>query len=205
VTAVPLRPDFVRRIGLTERIEAQTRPGTIARTAREEQRLDVLSGLNAFVLEQTDRVAARFGVEPRYPFWDRRLVEFCLALPGDQKLRDGYPRSIMRRALRDYLPPKVAGRLSKGNLLPSLHYSLLTHDRTVLQNAIREGPGAIAEYVDMDAVRAIWERYVQRRDGDDALAVWLVAVLEQWLRKVQGTVGTPGEWALSGSVASQRS
>lgn len=52
-------------------------------------------------------------VEVSYPFLDRRLVEFALALPMSQKLRPGQNRSVMRRALADVLPKEIAGRRSK--------------------------------------------------------------------------------------------
>ena len=49
-----------------------------------------------------------------YPFLDRDLVEFLLAIPIDQIQRPGQLRSIQRRALADILPPKIARRKSKG-------------------------------------------------------------------------------------------
>ena len=44
-----------------------------------------------------DQTAATFGLEPRYPFFDRRFVEFCLALPFKQKLQ--------RRLVARHFPP----------------------------------------------------------------------------------------------------
>jgi asparagine synthase (glutamine-hydrolysing) len=49
-----------------------------------------------------------------HPYSHRPLVEFCLATPLSQFLRNGQPRSLMRRAFRDLLPKKVANRVSKG-------------------------------------------------------------------------------------------
>jgi asparagine synthase (glutamine-hydrolysing) len=51
-----------------------------------------------------------------HPYTHRPLVEFCLAVPISQHLRDGQTRSLMRRALRDVLPPKILRRNSKGLL-----------------------------------------------------------------------------------------
>lgn len=48
-----------------------------------------------------------WGLDERDPTSDRRLIEFCLALPVDQLLRDGVSRSLARRALADRLPPGV--------------------------------------------------------------------------------------------------
>jgi asparagine synthase (glutamine-hydrolysing) len=50
-----------------------------------------------------------------YPYTYRPLLEFCLGLPTDQLLRSGKTRSLMRRALRDLLPPQILGRQSKAS------------------------------------------------------------------------------------------
>ena len=55
-----------------------------------------------------------FGVETRCPPVDARLVEFCLALPEDQYLRDGQPRWLIRRAMADRLPPVVLRNRKRG-------------------------------------------------------------------------------------------
>lgn len=49
-----------------------------------------------------------------YPFLDRALVEFLMAIPFEQKLRPNETRSLMRRALRDLMPAKVLQRRNKG-------------------------------------------------------------------------------------------
>jgi len=51
-----------------------------------------------------------------HPYSHRPLIEFCLGTPVSQFLRNGETRSLMRRALRDLLPPKTAKRVSKGLL-----------------------------------------------------------------------------------------
>ena len=49
---------------------------------------------------------------------DKRLVEFCLALPARQSLRDGWTRLILRRALAHTLPEKVTWRVGKAWMTP---------------------------------------------------------------------------------------
>lgn len=49
-----------------------------------------------------------------HPYTHRPLVEFCLSVPVSQFIRNGQTRSLMRRATRDLLPPKVSKRVSKG-------------------------------------------------------------------------------------------
>jgi asparagine synthase (glutamine-hydrolysing) len=53
-----------------------------------------------------------FSIESRLPFLDYRLVEFCLSLPEYFKLRDGYPKKILRDAVAS-LPIEIKERKDK--------------------------------------------------------------------------------------------
>ena len=57
---------------------------------------------------------AHFGVEARDPTSDIRVVEFCLGIPGDQYLRNGVDRSLIRRTMRDLLPDTVLHKTRRG-------------------------------------------------------------------------------------------
>ena len=59
-------------------------------------------------------------IEITYPFTHRPLVEFLQAIPATQWIRPGETRSLMRRALRDYLPPQIAKRKGKGSPAESM-------------------------------------------------------------------------------------
>lgn len=52
-------------------------------------------------------------LEPRSPFLDHRVVEFCFSLTYDEKMRDGFTKSILRRAFADMLPRQVLNRRRK--------------------------------------------------------------------------------------------
>jgi len=49
-----------------------------------------------------------------HPYTHRPLLEFCLATPLSQFLRDGQTRSLMRRSLGELLPTEILKRASKG-------------------------------------------------------------------------------------------
>ncbi len=55
-----------------------------------------------------------FGVELRDPTFDRRLVEFCLAIPTQLYLRDGEDRWLLRHAMAGALPDAVRLRTGIG-------------------------------------------------------------------------------------------
>jgi asparagine synthase (glutamine-hydrolysing) len=53
-----------------------------------------------------------------YPLLDKRLVEFCISVPAKFKVRDGYSRYLIRRAMNGILPPRIQWRTSKGPFSP---------------------------------------------------------------------------------------
>jgi ABC-type uncharacterized transport system ATPase subunit len=123
--------------------------------------------------EMADRAAAAFGVEPRYPFFDRRLMELCLALPADQKLRDGWSRVVMRRAMDGLLPDEVRWRASKANLSPNFRRNLLAKDRNLLAEFILEQPSVLEDYVDISELRRAYRRCTTQPTSEtDALTVF---------------------------------
>jgi asparagine synthase (glutamine-hydrolysing) len=111
-------PGFAERIGLAERLQSTDRYRSIellphygAERARAIVHPNLVVGR-----ERYDRVAAALAVEPRDPFLDRRVVELCVALPGDQKLAGGWPKAVLRHALAGRLPDSVRWRLGKEHL-----------------------------------------------------------------------------------------
>ncbi|MCU1384448.1 MAG: Asparagine synthetase [Acidobacteria bacterium] len=54
-----------------------------------------------------------------YPFIHRPLVEFVLAIPGEELSAPGRMRSLMRRSFAELLPPRVVQRTSKGYYPPT--------------------------------------------------------------------------------------
>lgn len=182
-----MKPEFARRVGIVERVEASERMRRRpARSAREAHWRGMSSGLIPYALEIADKAAAAFGVEPRYPFLDRRLMQLCLALPPDQKLRDGWPRSVLRRAMGGILPERVRWRPGKANLSPNFKRRLLTGDEGLLREVILGHSEVLDEYVDILALRRAYERYVAEPTSEvDALTVYSAVVLALWLQRAK--------------------
>jgi asparagine synthase (glutamine-hydrolysing) len=105
-----LRPDVLARSGaLDAALEDSDRLWTVRdHHLRALSRTDRGADLEVFAgLQRTH------GVEVRHPFFDRRVVELCLALPAEQKRRRGVGRWVLREALRGLAPDEVRLRLDK--------------------------------------------------------------------------------------------
>ncbi len=129
------------------------------------------------------KAAARFGIEPRFPFFDKRLAEFCLALPADQKLCQGWTRFIMRRSLAAYLPPEVCWRRTKSSVGPNFTRGMPTFARQRLELMIFQHGHIIGEYVDLPTLRRAYHRYVSRKTLADELPLWRAVTLAIWLKQ----------------------
>lgn len=179
-----INANFARRIGLADRVLAlQGNHSKPLRTSREDHYHRLMWGLIPYALEVADRAAVSFSIEPRFPFFDRRVVEFCLALPPEQKLSQGWTRVVMRRAMADILPTKVQWRGGKSDISPVHTNGLLTIERRLEEAVILSDPKIIQEYVDIAAVDAAYRRGVSRSTQEDVLTVWKAVTLILWLRQ----------------------
>jgi asparagine synthase (glutamine-hydrolysing) len=179
---VPLDPEFVRRASLLERYEGEYQ--ALERQPRDPRRAhrDVLTSPRIPLgLSIADRLAALHGVEPRYPFLDSRFAELCLAVPAEQKLRGGYNRDLMRRALDDLLPAKVRYRGSKARPGAHIAHTLPTKGRKLMDDVILRNPDPIADYVKIDRVREQYSRCLAGANSNEWFPVWRVVVGSLWL------------------------
>jgi len=117
-------------------------------------------------------------------------VTYALAVPDREKLRNGWPRSVLRRAMEGILPPKVQWRRSKVDFGSELSMGLVRHHSDLLHEMLRDG-AAIGEYVDLAAARAAVARLIAspHSAGLDFFALWRVAFLALWLDNRRASVG----------------
>lgn len=178
-----IRDDFERRLGLEDRYrELRGERARLRSRERHEHWRRLTWPLIPFVFEKLDRTAAAFGVEPRHPFYDRRMVELCLSLPAEQKLRAGLSRSIERRSLAPLYPPEIRERRSKADLGYNFHRGLVTDDRERVEALLADPPPLLERYIDLPILRQRWDAYVGTRSTRGGLAVWPAILLAQWLK-----------------------
>lgn len=110
-----LADGLANRIGLASRVAKYH--ALKPRQSQSDQRAGTISDVALTVgRERYDRVASASGIEPRDPFMDIRVVQFCLDLPPEQVERDGWRKMILRRAMDGLLPDKIRWRKGKEHL-----------------------------------------------------------------------------------------
>ena len=130
VPVLPRRLQPWCRRDAMRRVPPWFNPGFVARMGLREQRLPAADPFGFRLPSGVDRsisyLAVVKSISPCYrreltcldsshPFVHRPLVEFLQAIPFEQMLRPKENRSLMRRAMRDLLPDKIARRMTKGD------------------------------------------------------------------------------------------
>lgn len=184
-----VNPELAKRTDLAERFH---RTGCMPRNVSASEALThrwlLSTGLVPHAFEVLDKAGANFGVEPRYPFWDKPLVEFCLALPGGEKLKDGFGRHVLRRAMQGVLPPAVQWRRDKIDFTANLVKGMLGNHRDLLDQVLVSDGDLIAPYVNLPEVNAVYARMLRQPEQatlPDVQHVWRSISLALWLRQIQ--------------------
>ena len=66
--------------------------------------------------ERYDREASQLAIEPRDPFLDIRLLQFCLSLPSSVLQNQGWPKLLLRHAMEGMLPNQIIWRRGRAHL-----------------------------------------------------------------------------------------
>lgn len=133
-----------------------------------------------------------YGVEFRFPFFDRRVIETCIAMPGHMQRHQGWGRYVLRRAMEGGLPEEVRWRVGKANLGSGFTTGLLTHDRELLDKVIWDHPDRVAPFVDVDRLRRVYDLYLEapHEHPGEEFDIYKVVVLDRWLASHQSCSDT---------------
>jgi asparagine synthase (glutamine-hydrolysing) len=164
-------PGLAGDVDLTARLaEFSRRYEAAALTVRQRDYQVLTNPMQPEALETLYHISAGSGIEERTPFWDRRLVEFCLALPPQYKRRHGQGRYILRSALRDALPEIVRLRTDKARFEANLRFGLFRNERQRLDE-VRSNLDRLSGLANVDQVR---EALAANRLESDAEACFLL-------------------------------
>ena len=165
---------------LQRRLTGASKLDRAPKTSRQVHCDSLVSGMIQTALEVYARGCSEFGLEARFPFLDKRLVEFCLAIPGEQKVSQGYTRSVVRRALQGYLPDAIRLRSDKGNLGWSFKGGLRSR-RELVERTLESSAPFLSRYFDAARLRNLQDRYRKGALADgELLDLFLAVVLSAW-------------------------
>jgi asparagine synthase (glutamine-hydrolysing) len=174
--------EFAHRIKLKERVRDGTTAGQPLRSSKMWLRVQLEHAGQVHGTELEDRAGARFGMEQRHPFADRRMIEFSFGLPEDQRLRKDQ-KFVLRHAMRGLLPELVRQRRDKAEFSETLFRAVGQASAETLCKPRSEELG----WINGNRVRTMRKEMEQLHnigDEDYILRVrplWMVCALDLWL------------------------
>lgn len=106
---IPVNPQLALKWGVEERFK-QSGIGPFAKRSMDltEVRKTIVSPTIFSHMGAVDtKMSLAYGLVRRDPSRDKRVIEFCLSVPGEQYVRHGHERSLIRRSMIGILPDEV--------------------------------------------------------------------------------------------------
>ena len=171
---------FRARMNLDDRMLGPSDTYGYERPSRRDQSeglLSVVRTISAVYFQEFARV------EYTFPYLHRPLVEFLLALPVEQKIRPDEGRWLVRRAMHELLPQKVANRKGKKGPGAALSFAVAREWprlKTIFENSRVCAYG----YVNREALMTAIDRV---RHGAEKFSfhLFVTIALEFWLRSLE--------------------
>ena len=126
------------------------------------------------------RLAAAAAMEARDPFLDKRVVDYCTRLPGRFRLKDGWPKWILRDIMNERLSEVVCWMRGKPHLGSVFNAAVTRKAQTHAELRITTLQDDLSGYLNPDALSRSWETF---RDGGDAERIHSAYILSVWLRE----------------------
>lgn len=153
----PPRPAYVRLRGDPE-------PVGLGAGVRERQIRDIDQYSIPVLAHWEDRFAMAHSIELRTPFLDHRLVNLALSLPTELKIRGGWTKYVLRRAVPE-LPREVRWRRDKEGFLTPEERWLRNELRPVMEDRFGGGRSVLAglDIIDPQAFLSAYRAFLAGR------------------------------------------
>ncbi len=166
-----LNKDFARKINAKEYWKNQYLKMKLESNTAKKTHYRLLTGLP--LLMELERTYAAFSIEPRHPFYDKRLIEFCYGIPSEIKFKFGWSRYIQRIAMTDILPLGIQWRPGKANFSSYYKKNLLSFENNVLEDITSEN-NIINKYMNMETFKELYINYKHGKAGTKSVYLDMV-------------------------------
>jgi asparagine synthase (glutamine-hydrolysing) len=149
-------------------------PIRITNSIRETS-LIAIQNILPVLLRYEDRSSMAFSIESRVPYLDHRIVEFCVNLPDELKIHNGWTKYILRKSSEPYLPAGIIWRKEK--------FGFITPEKSWKQELIR----GLTDFLNNNKIPDIIDRKKMNKiinynmeDKINLGEVWKVILFIQW-------------------------
>ena len=133
--------------------------------------LDAQLALVDDMLHYFDRASMAHSLEVRVPFLDHPLVEYCVMIPGDLKVRRGRTKYLLKEVARGVIPARIIDKRKIGFFAGSVDRWFQAQTRGVIADTLLtrmprygefKGIRPALDHVDRGGVRAEVTRWAWR-------------------------------------------
>lgn len=136
------------------------------------------------LLTKVDRASMLASLEARAPYLDHELAEYVARIPSRWKVRGRTTKAILRRTVRDRLPPEVLARRKRGFNIPFSRWLLHGLGETLRERFSRERVAARGLF-DHEGVRTLLDEHLSRR-ADHRKPLFTLLALDLWCDRTFG-------------------
>lgn len=168
-------PGFAKRLSMRGRLPAFRGP----RAPRGRKFAHYVAESMQDVVRWLPRASFEDGLELRYPFFYRPLVELGLRLPPSMRSQPLAPKWILREAMKGVLPEPIRTRTGKGAIDARLNWGFLRERQrisAVLSNSTLASRGILR----LDRLEVALDR-ASRREKQSVVTLLAALSLETWL------------------------
>ncbi len=168
---------FVRRMHLRERMFEPFDLMTFGRPSDRYRLISFLWAPRQISVGYWQEVSE---AEFSYPFTHRPLVEFMLGIPVEQTIRPNESKSILRRALGNFLPTEVRNRKGRITNMDAMIRATV-REQAFIRETFKTRRSSIGEYLDSKAILEAFDR------PGKSLKVYILSLLPfvHWLESLE--------------------
>ena len=179
-----LTPDFLGRIDQGGPARQQREVWAQAQAASEIDRTLAFDWRYTLAESDLPKVCGTTqlaGVGVGFPFLDQALLDFSMRLPADYKLKGLKLRWFFKEALRGFLPDEILSKRKQGFGLPFGVWA--TRDAALKALAVDSLRSLGSRgLIRSEFIRELIEQRLPEHPGYYGEMVWILMMLEQWLR-----------------------
>lgn len=139
---------------------------------------DIKTYLPGDILVKVDRMSMANSLETRAPLLDYRVVEYAAGIPSALKMRGNEKKRVLKSTFSRLLSNEILYRKKMGFSVPLADW-LRNEIRSLADTAFYNDDAGLANFFDIDLVRAMWQRHLQG-ESHFSQELWSMLNFELW-------------------------
>jgi len=128
-----------------------------------------------------DRNSMAASIESRLPFLDHRLVNFLLGLPIEMKMKNGWPKYVLRKSIHE-LPQSIRWRRDKRGFITPEVLWLKNRMISIVKKEFEKSLLHEVGIIDKKRFLNYYDQFINGKKLTDSSLIFRTFILEKWLK-----------------------